>query len=41
MLQQRFVETENSSFTPIVFTSTGGMSKECATFYTILPDLYR
>ena len=36
---QRIIETENGSFTPLVFACTGGMSRECGKFYSRLADL--
>ena len=30
---QRVLEVENSVFTPLVFSTSGGMSKECTVFY--------
>ena len=35
----RVQEVESGSFTPLVFSTSGGMSKECATFYTRLANL--
>ena len=36
---QRIIETENGTFTPLVFSCTGGMSRECAKFYSSLGEL--
>ena len=36
---QRVLEVENSVFTPLVFSTSGGMSKECTVFYKRLADL--
>ena len=37
---QRIIETENDSFTPLTFAAcTGGMSRECGKFYSNLTDL--
>ena len=36
---QRIIETENGSFTPLVFACTSGMSREGGKFYSRLPDL--
>ena len=36
---QRIIETENGSFTPLIFACTGGMSRECGKFYSRLADL--
>ena len=34
--EQRILEVEHSIFTPLVFSATGGMAKQCSTFYTQL-----
>ena len=31
--EQRILEVEHSTFTPLVFSATGGMAKQCSTFY--------
>ena len=36
---QRIIEAENGSFTPLVFGCTGGMSREYGKFYSRLADL--
>ena len=36
---QRICEVEHGVFTPFVFTTTGGMGRECNIFYTRLVDL--
>ena len=36
---QRIIETENGTFTPLVFSCLGGMSRECAKFYSRLGEL--
>ena len=36
---QRVLEVEHSVFTPLVFSTSGGMSKECTVFYKRLADL--
>ena len=36
---QRVIEVEHSSFTPLIFSCFGGMSKECTTFYKHLSEL--
>ena len=33
---KRIIEIEQGSFTPLVFSSTGGMARECALLYTRL-----
>ena len=33
------MDVENGSFTPLVFTTTGGMGKECIRYYTRLAEL--
>ena len=35
---QRVLEIENGSFTPLVFTLTGGMGRECKTFISKLAE---
>ena len=35
---QRVIEIEHGSFTPLVFTSNGGMGRECQHFLTTLAD---
>ena len=37
---ERVLEVENGSFTPLVFSSNGGMGRECTTFYTRLSEMY-
>ena len=36
---QRILETDHGSFTPLVFACTGGMSRECERFYSRLGEL--
>ena len=36
---ERVLQVEMGSFTPLVFTSSGGMAKECAKFYDRLADM--
>ncbi len=36
---QRILEIEHSVFTPLVFSTTGGMGRECQTFYKRLADM--
>ena len=36
---ERIIETENGSFTPLVFACTGGMLRGCGRFYNCLADL--
>ena len=36
---QRVLEVENNVFTPLVFSTSGGMSKECTVFYKRLVNL--
>ena len=35
----RIIEVEKSTFTPLVFTTTGGMSQECQWYYSRLAEL--
>ena len=37
--EQRILEVEHSTFTPVVFSATGGMAKQCTTFYKRLASL--
>ena len=37
--EQRLLEVEHSTFTPLVFSATGGMAKQCSTFYKRLASL--
>ena len=37
---RRVLEVENSLFTPLVFSSNGGMGREFTTFYTRLSEMY-
>ena len=37
--EQRILEVEHSTFTPLVFSATGGMAKQCTTFYKRLASL--
>ena len=37
--QQRVHEVENASFTPLIFTTTGGMGDAATQFYKRLPNL--
>ena len=37
--EQRISEVEHSSFTPLVFSATGGMGQQCSTFYRRLAAL--
>ena len=36
---QRVKEVEHGVFTPLVFSTTGGMARECSTFYRRLADM--
>ena len=36
---QRVVEVENATFTPLVFATNGGMGRECKTFYKRLAQM--
>ena len=36
---QRVKEVEHGVFTPLVFSTTGGMARECSTFYRHLADM--
>ena len=36
---QRVKEVEHGVFTPLVFCTTGGMARECSTFYRCLADM--
>ena len=36
---QRVVEVEHATFTPLVFSCFGGMSRECGTFYKKLSEM--
>ena len=36
---ERILNVEHASFTPLVFTIQGGMSRECHTFYNRLSDM--
>ena len=38
MYNQRVLETENGTFTPLVFSSTGGMGPECQVFMKKLAE---
>ena len=35
----RIIEVENATFTPLVFTTTGGMSQECQWYHSRLAEL--
>ena len=35
----RIIEVENGTFTPLVFTTTGGMSQECQRYHSRLAEL--
>ena len=35
---ERVLEVEHGSFTPLVFSSNGGMGRECSTFYKRLSE---
>ena len=37
--EQRILEVEQSTFTPLIFSATGGMAKQCTTFYKRLASL--
>ena len=39
MYAERVNEIEHGTFTPLIFTTTGGMSKECKTFHSRLAQL--
>ena len=36
----RILQIEHGSFTPLIFSTLGGMSRECSTFYSKLADLF-
>ena len=36
MYGQRIREVEHGAFTPLVFTTSGGMARECKTFFSLL-----
>ena len=36
---QRVKEVEHGVFTPLVFSTTGGMARECSTLYRRLADM--
>ena len=37
---ERVLEVEHGSFTPLVFSSNGGMGRECSTFYKRLSEMF-
>ena len=39
MYAQRVMEIEHGTFTPLVFTTTGGMSEECKRYHSRLAEL--
>ena len=39
MYERRIIEVEHSTFTPLVFSVSGGMAKECTNFYKRLASL--
>jgi len=36
---ERILNVEHGSFTPLVMTANGGFSRECSTFYSLLADM--
>ena len=36
---ERVLQIENATFTPLVFSANGGMGKECSTFYKRLAEM--
>ena len=41
MYASRVLEVEQGSFTPLVFTTTGGMADECKRYHSSLPNSYQ
>ena len=39
MCERRVLEVEQASFTPLVFTTTGGMGRECLRYHSRLAEL--
>ena len=39
MYEKRVLEVEQASFTPLVFTTTGGMGRECLRYHSRLAEL--
>ena len=39
MYERRVLEVEQASFTPLVFTTTGGMGRECLSYHCRLAEL--
>ena len=39
MYERRVLEVEQVSFTPLVFTTTGGMGRECLRYHSLLAEL--
>ena len=39
MNESRVLEVEQASFTPLVFTTTGGMGRECLRYHSRLAEL--
>ena len=39
MYERRALEVERASLTPLVFTTTGGMGRECLTYHSRLAEL--
>jgi len=39
MYDRRVLEVEQASFTPLVFTKTGGMGRECFRYHSRLAEL--
>ena len=39
MYERRVLEVEQASFTPLVFTTTGGMGRECSVYHSRLAEL--
>ena len=37
--EERVIESEKGSFTPLIFTTSGGMGPECTTFYKRIAEL--
>ena len=39
MYERRVLEVEQASFTPLVFTTTGGVGRECLSYHSQLAEL--
>ena len=37
--EERVIESEKGSFTPLIFTTSGGMGPECSMFYKRIAEL--